>query len=135
MAFNILQRREVLHGTHSRVQCSDFTSIAQQFNTVTPDEIQTVSKHMSKNDFTTAYTPGECTILQLMREVTNINTKVAGTSASHLSDRNKIRGLMNTCGMLTFFLTINPADIYNPLIPLLAGKSIDINAGRNSKLL
>ena len=44
IAFNILQRREVLRGTHSRVQRCDFESVAHHFNTVTADEINAVSE-------------------------------------------------------------------------------------------
>ena len=128
IAFNILQRREVLRGTHSRVQRRDFDTVARRFNGVTTDEIEAVSERMSKNEFTTAYTEGERITLQLMKEVNNINTRVAGTSASHIAMRNEIRGLMIAHGMPSLFLTINPADVYNPLVQLLAGESIDIDA-------
>lgn len=124
----MLQRREVLRGTFSRVKCSDFDSVAHQFDTVTANELEAVSKRMNQNDFTSAYTEGEQTVLQLMKEVNNINSKVVGTSASHIAMQNQIRALMNARGMPSLFLTINPANVYNPLVQLLAGNSIDIDA-------
>ena len=95
---------------------------------MTTDKIKAVSKQINSNDFTSAYTEGEHTVLQLMNEVKNINSKVAGTSGSHMAMCNEIRAIMNACGMPSLFLTINPADVYNPLVQLLAGKSIDIDA-------
>ena len=59
MAFNILQRREVLHVTHSRVQYGDFISVGHYFDSIASEKIEAVAKQMSINDFTTAYTEGE----------------------------------------------------------------------------
>lgn len=82
-------------------------------------EIEIVSKCMNANDFTMAYTEGEHTVLQLMNEVKNINSKVAGTSGSHIAMCNEIRALMNAHSIPPLFLTINLADMYNPLVQLL----------------
>ena len=98
-------------------------------------EIEIVSKCMNANDFTMAYTEGEHTVLQLMNEVKNINSKVAGTSGSHIAMCNEIRALMNAYSMPSLFLTINLADVYNPLVQLLAGKSINIDAWDQSILI
>src|ERR1700721_2865573 len=42
--------------------------------------------------------------------------------------RNEIRGLMMKQGLPSFYVTINPADVYNPLVKLLAGADIDVDA-------
>ena len=41
--------------------------------------------------------------------------------------RNEIRALIMRHGLPTFYLTINPADVYNPLVKFLAGDDIDID--------
>ncbi|KAF7372226.1 ATP-dependent DNA helicase [Mycena venus] len=41
--------------------------------------------------------------------------------------RNQIRGLMIEKGLPSFYLTINPADVYNPLVKFLAGDEIDLD--------
>jgi len=41
--------------------------------------------------------------------------------------RNEIRGLMIDKGLPSFFITINPADVYNPVVKLLAGAEIDVD--------
>jgi hypothetical protein len=38
-----------------------------------------------------------------------------------------IQTLILDKGLLTFYITINPANIYNPLVNFLAGADIDIN--------
>jgi hypothetical protein len=128
IAFNIIQRREVIRGTFSRVQRASFDSVARRFASVTADEIAAVSERMSQKDFFTAYTPGERVALELMKEVKIVNTSVMGTPAARINMRNQIRGLMHSFGMPLFYLTVNPPDVYNPLIKLLAGESIDIDA-------
>ena len=41
--------------------------------------------------------------------------------------RNDICGLMMDQGLPSFYITINPADVFNPLVKFLAGFDIDIN--------
>lgn len=41
--------------------------------------------------------------------------------------RNEICALMTAYGVPSFFITINPADVYNPLVKFLAGHEIDID--------
>ena len=35
--------------------------------------------------------------------------------------QNEIHGLMFDCGLPSFYITINPADVYNPIVKFLAG--------------
>jgi hypothetical protein len=62
-----------------------------------------------------------------MQEVHVINSHVPGSSAARIDMHNQIRVMITQLGMPTFFITINPADVYNPLIKFLAGSDIDIN--------
>ena len=65
--------------------------------------------------------------MNLMKQVNIVTSNVPGTSASRVTMRNEIRGLMIEKGMPSFFITINPADIYNPIVKFLAGAEIDLN--------
>ena len=40
--------------------------------------------------------------------------------------RNEVRALMMQLGLPSFYVTINPADVFNPLVKFLAGSEIDI---------
>lgn len=56
-----------------------------------------------------------------------INSHVPGSSAARIDMLNQIRAMITQFGMPTFFITINPADVYNPLVKFLAGSDIDID--------
>jgi hypothetical protein len=62
-----------------------------------------------------------------MQEVRVINTHVPGSSAACIDMHNQIHVMICQLGMPMFFITINPADVYNPLIKFLAGAHIDID--------
>lgn len=62
-----------------------------------------------------------------MREVKLVNRNVQGSNAVRLGMRNEIWSLMIAHGFPSFFITINPADVYNPLVKFLAGNDIDID--------
>jgi len=62
-----------------------------------------------------------------MKEVNVINSHVPGSSATQVAMRNEIRALIIAYGLPSFYITINPADIYNPLVKFLAGADIDID--------
>ncbi|KAI0265023.1 hypothetical protein BGY98DRAFT_893354, partial [Russula aff. rugulosa BPL654] len=66
-------------------------------------------------------------VCELMRDVHALNTTVQGSAAARLKMRNEIRAMILTQGAPVFFVTINPADVYNPLVKLLAGDDIDID--------
>ena len=57
-----------------------------------------------------------------------INSHVPGSAQSKLVMRNEIRALMIEKGLPSFYLTINPADVYNPLVKFLAGDEIDLDS-------
>ena len=52
---------------------------------------------------------------------------VPGSLASGLTMHNEIRGMMTELGMPSFYITINLADVFNPLIRFQAGDEIDID--------
>ncbi|KAJ7233268.1 hypothetical protein B0H12DRAFT_1028597, partial [Mycena haematopus] len=112
----MLQRREVLLRTHLKVKRSNFDRVAAGFATVSPQVVHLVSERISNGDAQTANTDEERKVLRLMKEVNIINSHVPGSSQSKLVMRNEIRGLMIDKGMPSFYLTINPADVYNPLV-------------------
>ena len=125
--FNILQRRTVLLHTSLKTRKASFPIIAKDFASVSPETIHIVTERISRGDSVTANNSEERKVLNLMKQVTAVTSNVPGTSASRVAMRNEIRGLMIEKGMPSFFITINPADIYNPLVKFLGGADIDID--------
>ncbi|KAJ6522571.1 hypothetical protein B0H19DRAFT_969718, partial [Mycena capillaripes] len=126
-AFNILQRRQVLLRTSFKVKRRNFDRVAAQFSTVSPQAVHIISERIANGDTKTANTPEEQRVLKLMQEVNVITAHVEGSSQSKLVMRNQIRGLMIEKGLPSFYLTINPADVYNPLVKFLAGDEINLD--------
>ncbi|KAJ7086532.1 hypothetical protein C8R44DRAFT_650820, partial [Mycena epipterygia] len=126
-AFNMLQRRQVLLRTSMKVKRSNFDHVAAQFASVSPQTVHIVSERIANGDSTTANNADERQVLRLMKEVNIINAHVSGSSQSKLVMRNQIRGLMIEKGLPSFYITINPADVYNPLVKFLAGDEIDLD--------
>lgn len=127
IVFNILQRREVLLRSMLKVKKASFNAVATDLAAITNDAVARVCARVAEGDYITANDADERRVLKLMREVRMVSTSVPGSSASRLQMRNHIRATMHELGSPTFYLTLNPADIYNPLVKFLAGADIDID--------
>ncbi|KAI9059155.1 hypothetical protein FKP32DRAFT_1580447, partial [Trametes sanguinea] len=115
-AFNILQRRSVLLNTSMKVKRQYFNSFAERFALVSEDAVARVCARVAETGIIKGETAEEKRVVELMKEVQLVNRGVPGSSASRVAMRNEIRALMATHGMPSFYLTINPADIYNPVV-------------------
>jgi hypothetical protein len=62
-----------------------------------------------------------------LQEVNGVTSHVPGSGAARAVMRNQIRGLMFDKGLPNFYITINPADVYNPIVKFLAGNEINID--------
>lgn len=125
--FNIMQRRQVLWQSNAKVKRGNFHHTAEIFAGISPEDIETVSSRFARGDHKTAYSDSERRVLRLMKEVKLVNRHLPGSNAARLAMRNEIRALMLSHGLPSFFITINPADIYNPLVKFLAGGDIDLD--------
>ncbi|KAJ7327851.1 hypothetical protein DFH08DRAFT_635870, partial [Mycena albidolilacea] len=67
-------------------------------------------------------------VCKLLKQVNGVTSLVSGSSAARIAMRNEIRGLMIEKGLPSFYITINPADVYNPIIKFLAGSEIDLDS-------
>jgi hypothetical protein len=66
-------------------------------------------------------------VLNLLKQVNAVASNVPGSSAARVAMRNEIRGLMIEKGLPSFYVTINPADVYNPVVKFLDGSEIDVD--------
>lgn len=113
--------------TSLKVKQSNFHHLADDLAGILPSDLHNVADRVAKGDYKTVYSDGEKKVLRLMKEVEVVNQDVPCSNASRLAMRNEIRALMVEHGVPGFFITINPADVYNPLIKCLAGNDIDID--------
>jgi hypothetical protein len=66
-------------------------------------------------------------IEKLLRKVQAATANVRGAKASLKQRRNEIRGYIIFNGIPHIFLTVNPADVHNPLILFIGGENITQN--------
>ncbi|KAI0077934.1 hypothetical protein K474DRAFT_1568304, partial [Panus rudis PR-1116 ss-1] len=102
--------------TSLRVKKSNFDSLASDFATVSAEAIHSVCERINQGDYNTAYNDDERSVLNLMRQVKVITAQVPGSASSKIVMRNEIRSLIMTHGLPSFYITINPADVYNPIV-------------------
>ncbi|KAJ7101094.1 hypothetical protein C8R44DRAFT_580728, partial [Mycena epipterygia] len=126
-AFNILQRHEMLLHTSLKVKRANFETVASQFATVSPKVVKNVSERVANGETPVPKNAEECKVLNLLRQVNGVAASVPGSSAARVAMRNEIRGLMIEKGLPSFYLTINPTDVFNPIVKFLAGSEIDID--------
>ncbi|KIO16178.1 hypothetical protein M407DRAFT_44165, partial [Tulasnella calospora MUT 4182] len=111
--------RVALLCTKLRVSSSQFERIATDLADVSIDAVHAVTERISRGDSITATNNDERRVLKLMKEVRAITSSVPGSAQARIEMRNEIRGLMMTHGMPSFYITINPADVFNPLVKFL----------------
>ncbi|KAI0059117.1 hypothetical protein BV25DRAFT_1770805, partial [Artomyces pyxidatus] len=111
-----LQRRALLLHTSLKVKRARFSRVAADFASVSLDAIHRVCERVGRGDYATAHDASERRVLQLMNEVKVITSHVPGSAAARLNMRNEIRALTMDQGLPSFYVTINPADVYNPLV-------------------
>ncbi|KAI0649228.1 hypothetical protein C8Q79DRAFT_878531, partial [Trametes meyenii] len=126
-AFNILQHRAVLLNTSLKVRRDHFRSFADRFSTVSDSAVARVCARVAETGIIHGEDSEEKRVVELMKEVQLVNRNVPGTSSARIAMRNEIRAMMASHGMPNFYLTINPADIYNPVVKLLSGADIDVD--------
>jgi hypothetical protein len=127
-AFNILQRHEMLLHTGLKLKRANFEFVASQFASVSPDIVKNVSQRVANGESVVPKNAEERKVLTLLKQVNAVAASVPGSSAARVAMRNEIRGLMIEKGLPSFYITINPADVFNPIVNFLAGAEIDVDA-------
>lgn len=127
VVFSVLQRRKLLLHTSLRVNRGNFHSWAQHFTCVSTEAINSLAERMSSGSQPSPVTEDERLALELMKEVKAISSNVPGLPDSRLTMRNEIRANILSLGVPSFFITVNPADVYNPIVKFLMGNDIDID--------
>ncbi|KAJ6613656.1 hypothetical protein B0H10DRAFT_1682288, partial [Mycena sp. CBHHK59/15] len=114
--FNILQCHEMLLHTSLKVKRANFESVASQFASVSPDVVKSVSERVANGKAPVPKDAEEHKVMNLLRQVNSVAASVPGSSAVQVAMRNEIRGLMIEKGLPSFYITINPADVFNLIV-------------------
>ena len=126
-AFNVLQRRSILLHSSLKIDRRLFNAFRSDFATVSPSAVRAVAERVLGGDHNFCFTAEEKRVRELLKQVSHVTSHVEGSSSARVLKRNEIRALMIEKGLPSFYVTINPADVYNPLVRLLSGHDFDID--------
>jgi Helitron helicase-like domain at N-terminus/PIF1-like helicase len=116
LLYDVLQLRRSSLGNSLLVKRRDWESAERDIASLTVDQLQEAAKAISEGRLVE-----NPTILRLQRSILTIGMQVPESYAQKLKRRSEIKGLIARYGMPAFWLTINPADLKNPLVLQLAG--------------
>ncbi|KAF8321875.1 uncharacterized protein EI90DRAFT_3131532 [Cantharellus anzutake] len=125
--FNIIQRQRTSLYCKLKTSQAAFDRVATAINAVSADALNSIADRLTRGDYSTMDTADELAARKLLQEVSLVSTKVPGSHAACTQMRNEIRALIFDHGPPSFFVTINPADVYNPIVKFLSGDHFDLD--------
>lgn len=135
VAMNILQRRKTSRASRFKINRRAYKRTAELLSSVEASTCQRlIQRSQEAGGYVSAEDDAEHEVMELLDKVDLLAGHIPGSSASKRRMRNSIRSQMHWSGMPTFFVTINPADVYSPLFCKLAELgAVDMNT-RNPEL-
>src|SRR5436190_5461708 len=116
LLYDVLQLHSSSLGNTLLVKRQDWKSVKEDIASLTVDQLQTAAKSVAKGQLI-----DNPIIQRLQRDLTTIGMQVPESFSQKLKMRSQIRGLIARYGMPGFWMTINPSDLRNPLVLILAG--------------
>ncbi|EJD40481.1 hypothetical protein AURDEDRAFT_70083, partial [Auricularia subglabra TFB-10046 SS5] len=111
-----MQRRSILLNTKLKVSRSNFAPVSRDLSAVSWEAVQRVCQRASAGEHVVPKDDDERRVMRLMNHVKVLTSKVPGSAASKITMRNEIRALMMTKGLPSWYVTVNPADTFNPIV-------------------
>jgi hypothetical protein len=116
LLYDMIQLRRSSMGNTLLIKRQNWQSTMDDIASLTVNQLQEAVKTV-----TTGQKFRDPIIRRLLRNIETIGMQVAGSFAQKLRMRSEIRGLITRYGMPAFWITINPSDLRNPLVLILAG--------------
>lgn len=121
VCWNVLQKREVNKTACFRTNAQNQESIVAELTEIGPT-IPLLIEKWEKDPNAKPSNKKEKRALRLLNKVKLIAKDLKGSSGYKLCRRNDIRALTKKYSTPALFITINPADIYHPLLGVMGGK-------------
>lgn len=125
--YNILQKKKVCDSVHFKIKAVQQRTIVTQLLNVDKQLLARMIEATHRNPGYQPQTAEEIALIALVNKVGTVLHDLPGTSGYKMRMRNEIRGLVSHKGTPAFFVTLNPSDIHNPLVRLLAGDNINLD--------
>lgn len=122
LLFDILQLRRSSLGNAFLVKRRHWRSAAHDIASLTVDQLEKAAQ-----DVKAGQNVEDPVIRRLQQHIVTIGMRVPGSFSQKLRMRSEIRGLIVRHGMPAFWITINPSDLRNPLVLILAGVEFPVD--------
>jgi hypothetical protein len=119
LLYDVQQRRQAALGNSFVVKRKDWETAQTAISSLTFDRLDAAAKSVLETG-----THNDPTIRLLERHIQSIASKVPQSFALMRAARVHMRALFVSHGMPGYWLTINPADLNNPIVIVLAGVSL-----------
>jgi hypothetical protein len=116
LLYDVIQLRKSAMGNAFLIKRQNWQSTINDIDSLTVPQLQDAAKIVA-----TGQRIDDPIIRRLLRNIQPIGMQVPGSFAQKLRMRSEIRGLITRYGMPAFWITINPSDLRNPLVLILAG--------------
>lgn len=124
--YNIRQKKTVYENIRYKVPAYRHQDIIGELLKVDPDLLESLQSKFKSDPMYQPQTEKEKNIVRLLAKINLVGTKIPGSAGYKLNLRNEIRAMINFRGAPTLFVTLNPADVDNPIVRILGGEDIVI---------
>lgn len=122
--FNISQKKNISNNIRFKVPQMRYNQIIKDLLAVDVNRLTALRSSCRREPNYRPTDPYEVNILRLLSRITMVGSNIVGSAAYKVAMRNEIRAMINYKGTPTFFITLNPSDIDNPLVRFFAGDNI-----------
>lgn len=116
LLYDVLQLRNSCRGNSLLIKRSQWASVTRDLSFLNYDRLKKAAEEIVGH-----HVPSDPLVRRLLRNITAIGVQVPGSFFEKLQMRTELRGLIVREGMPALWMTINPADLQNPLVLVLAG--------------
>jgi len=132
---NVVRKAAVSSSLRFRVLFKTHQRIARELLAVDVDILKAMSRECKRDPHFKPVDETQRRIFQLLASLAMVAKHIPGSDGYKIARRNEIRGLTLKEGTATLFLTINPADVDHPLVPLYVDGNLDYGfVGRSVEL-
>src|SRR4051794_39877499 len=116
LLYDVIQLRQSSIGHRLLVKRQNWESTKDDIASLTSEQLQDAAKAIANGQII-----DNPIIQRLRRDLITIGRQVPQSFSQKLIMRSKLKGVIVRFGMPAFWITINPSDLRNPLVLILAG--------------
>ncbi|KIM23130.1 hypothetical protein M408DRAFT_77987 [Serendipita vermifera MAFF 305830] len=123
---NISQKKQATRDSLWRVKRHQHAEVTVKLLETPPDLLMRLQAKFEQNPKYHPTDEAEIQAIQLLAKIQSLNNRLPDSNGYKKRLRNEIRSMIHRFGAPSLFITINPSDVNNPLVRLIAGHDINL---------